>query len=326
MEFSNQMLAAEPFKEVIDGHNANRQKLIDARTYFNGKAARLTEILFSSYNIGAGAPCDWEVETEATQEGTRTPGTTPDRTAIQPRTTRRPGCSTAPRGTRANVQSIFADPLGGGNANCYDPWDGRWAGCWTNISRSSDQVCQTLYTNYHIWDETRLISGQHIQPVTQRRFLDNETAATATPTYIGAGEIGAAWTAGKVDVAINVYSRDEGLTGWVVKKTDGLVAPHIAFLLNPHTLIWITTFVPRAGGGSHSQVINWDDRNEFYMFFEWVSSDRQRYGITGGLVRRSDLEAAQAPRIPVSGFTTGYVKDRARATCGPRQCFAVPAH
>ncbi len=100
----------------------------------------------------------------------------------------------------------------------FKPWTNRWSGRWSNGR-----------PQYHIWDSTRFVNGQWIQPVS----LSETGFATAC-------RVEEMLQNRRTDVAINVFSRENGITGWVSKRQHGrLELPHIGYLVNDTTLIWI---------------------------------------------------------------------------------------
>ncbi len=109
--------------------------------------------------------------------------------------------------------------------DAYDPWDGWWAGRWKNAA-----------VNLHIWDKTQ--GG---------RQLVSQLQAKPGLWFAHNGTVGKLKGGGKVDIALNVVTARDGLTGWVRKhQNDQATLPHIAFLLSPTCLIWITRIYKRA--------------------------------------------------------------------------------
>ncbi|MCI0691876.1 hypothetical protein L0337_07690 [candidate division KSB1 bacterium] len=99
----------------------------------------------------------------------------------------------------------------------FNPWTNRWSGRWSNGR-----------LQYHIWDSTRFIDGQWIQPVSL-----SETG------FAKACCVEEMLQNRRTDVAINVFSHENGITGWVSKRQRGrLELPHIGYLVNDTTLIW----------------------------------------------------------------------------------------
>ncbi len=137
-------------------------------------------------------------------------------------------------------------------SSVFDPWNGWWRGNWAGANQYS-----------HIWDATVPVGSQHVQPVTQIRGAEFAWKRSATDPGRGA-------LVSQADVAINVWNRDAGVTGWVTKKAaegNSHQMPHIGFSLNSHTLIWIA----RDGLGAQKH----------FMFFEWVDPAKGIYGIHG---------------------------------------------
>jgi hypothetical protein len=100
----------------------------------------------------------------------------------------------------------------------FNPWTNRWSGRWSNGR-----------PQYHIWDSTRFIDGQWIQPVSL-----SETG------FARASCVEEMLQNRRTDVAINVFSRENGITGWVSKRQhERLELPHLGYQVNDTTLIWI---------------------------------------------------------------------------------------
>lgn len=280
MEFTN--LQAGPFADVIAQHTASLDTLRTAHERFATVAEGLSRLLFRSYPISAGVQNYWH---------------------------ERPSTEQSDHGARSQVRAVFARERTAfrPTAAVYDPWDGWWRGNWQNGGQSG-------WPQYHIWDRTRETNGGfYIQPVTQRRGIP----ATSTPDVIQRGQdfttsarLAQHWAAGQVNLAINVWREDTGVTGWVWKKDDGdQILPHIGYLLNRHTLIWITQQHPK----TQSNVYDFDYGQEFWMFFEWVDGQRRTYGIHGRKFQFADLSVDGqpddfVPRSEPLGFTTRYEK------------------
>ncbi len=115
----------------------------------------------------------------------------------------------------ANPEKMF-DSLE--NKNVFAPWTNRWSGKWSNGA-----------AQYHIWDTTRIINGRMIQPVT---LSEN--------SFINACCVERNIRSRNTDIAINLYSRQYGITGWVSKNQHQRIElPHIGYLVNDSTLLWI---------------------------------------------------------------------------------------
>lgn len=140
------------------------------------------------------------------------------------------------------------------NKDVFAPWTNRWSGRWSNGS-----------PQHHIWDSTRFVNERWIQPVTlsETEFVD----------YCRVGEM---LQSHKTDVAINVFTRDGGITGWVSKRQHGRVElPHIGYLVNATTLIWICQI-------KEPEKLFAPD-NRWFVFLETIhgSNDSTEYRIYG---------------------------------------------
>jgi hypothetical protein len=136
-------------------------------------------------------------------------------------------------------------------------------------------------------------------------------ACASTPNdpaqFVGAPDLDAAWQAGTVDLAINVWHDRHHITGWVHKKRTGgdKILPHLGYRLNAHTLIWIT----RAFEVSESGQYDMTSPGTYWMFFEWIGQDRDVYGIHGRSFTMASLDQDQ-PASQMLGYTRRYVRDR----------------
>jgi hypothetical protein len=100
----------------------------------------------------------------------------------------------------------------------FQPWTNRWTGLWSNGA-----------PQYHVWDSTRFVNGQWIQPVSLSEF-----------EYVEPGRLEECSRERRADVAINVYTHGHGVTGWVSKYQHGrLELPHVGYVINDSTLLWI---------------------------------------------------------------------------------------
>lgn len=119
---------------------------------------------------------------------------------------------------RAILRSRLGLPHEHTEEDVFKPWTNRWAGRWGNGT-----------SQYHIWDQTRRWQGQWIQPVVQ-----SEVA------FPDEGRLEAMLMSSNVDLAINVYSEQHGITGWVSKRQHGrLEIPCLGYLLESTALFWV---------------------------------------------------------------------------------------
>ncbi len=103
-------------------------------------------------------------------------------------------------------------------AGVFEPWTSRWAGLWSNG-----------VPQYHVWDSTRFVHGQWIQAVSLSEY-----------EFVPPERLDASVRRRRADAAINVFTRDHGVTGWVSKYQHGrLEMPHVGYVINDSTLLWI---------------------------------------------------------------------------------------
>jgi hypothetical protein len=158
------------------------------------------------------------------------------------------------RAQRDALVLCFEHKTSQGHGGVFQPWDGWWKGVWNSPNKAP-------IPQFHVWDETVKVEQQHVQPVTQSvsQFVHRENLMEANKGE----ESGKA----KVDLGINVWAPDMGITGWVSKRQYGKEElPHIGYTPNGHTLIWITQ-------------VNYE--GAYYMYFEWSDPATNRYGIHG---------------------------------------------
>ncbi len=141
-----------------------------------------------------------------------------------------------------------------GHSRAFDPWTDWWAGEFISVG--------THYFNLHVWDPTVAVTlagkTQYVQPVTQveapgqwfgsaRRLLEEPAARlplsgkqSMTPVRSVKG----------IDFALNVWSPDDAITGYVVKKLGTSSAeslPHAGFLIEDNCLLWCAAIETKGG-------------------------------------------------------------------------------
>lgn len=100
----------------------------------------------------------------------------------------------------------------------FAPWTNRWSGSWSNGT-----------SQYHIWGPTYRREGRWLQPVAQSEVH-----------FPDLRRLGAMLRANEADLAINVFSEETGISGWVSKRQHGrLEIPCIGYLLDETTLLWV---------------------------------------------------------------------------------------
>ncbi|NUO79511.1 hypothetical protein HUU05_05495 [candidate division KSB1 bacterium] len=103
-------------------------------------------------------------------------------------------------------------------AGVFEPWTSRWAGLWSNG-----------VPQYHVWDSTRFVHGQWIQAVSLSEY-----------EFVSPERLDESVRRRRADAAINVFTRDHGVTGWVSKYQHGRwEMPHVGYVINDSTLLWI---------------------------------------------------------------------------------------
>ena len=135
----------------------------------------------------------------------------------------------------------------------FKPWTHRWSGVWSNGS-----------SQYHVWDQTQLWDGQWIQAVSQSEV-----------GFIDGGNLEKMLSGNDVDLGINVYTSETGITGVSKRQHGRLELPHIGYLVEATTLIWITQ--PQDPDHLFQGDQTW------FVFLEKVDSptDPKRYSIYG---------------------------------------------
>ena len=166
------------------------------------------------------------------------------------------------------IQTVLESATGGegGEGRVYDAWKNCWQGPWYSGERAQ--------TQYHLWDGIHPAGGRVVQPVTQsERCLVDQV------------DIEGMAASGEVDLAVDVYSGELGLTGWVSKRQyqRPIELPCLGYCLDMSTLLWINQLYDPAG----RQL-----RDDYFVFFEWVEGER--YGILG---RRFCLAGGKAELV-----------------------------
>jgi hypothetical protein len=155
-------------------------------------------------------------------------------------------------------------------SDVFDPWANWWCGKWSHG-----------ITQYHIWDKTIGRAGKYLQAVTQT------IEASPGLGFADSSTIEAMVLNNQVNMAINVATKEYGITGWVTKtkSKDGkavtdksgnavlIQMPHIGYLIKRKMLIWLA--IER----SESNLNDFNGR--WYMFLERTNkaSDATRYYI-----------------------------------------------
>ena len=136
----------------------------------------------------------------------------------------------------------------------FQPWAHRWSGMWGNGS-----------SQYHVWDQTQYWNGRWIQAVTQ-----------SEAGFTDGSNLEAMFARNQVDLGINVYSPETGITGWVSKRQhERLEVPHIGYLIDTTSIIWICQ--PQKSNRLFKENKTW------FIFLERViaSSNPKKYTIHG---------------------------------------------
>jgi hypothetical protein len=163
----------------------------------------------------------------------------------------------------------------------FKPWLNQWSGLWSNGM-----------PQFHVWDSTRFVEGQWIQPVSlsQTRFVKSCCVEEMRRSR-------------QADIAINVFSREHGITGWVSKGQHGRQElPHIGYVLNDTTLLWICQFKDPANLLAHD--------TRWFVFLETVeaSAHPAAYRIYGQPVTMTDKLSADSSEKD-RHYATYYSRD-----------------
>ncbi|NIV94876.1 hypothetical protein GWN42_19315 [candidate division KSB1 bacterium] len=81
---------------------------------------------------------------------------------------------------------------------------------------------------YHVWEVTYFYDGQWIQPVSLSEY-----------DFTGFHQVQDKLQTGLTDIAVNVFSDELGVTGWVSKwQKTRVEMPHLGYWVNETTLVW----------------------------------------------------------------------------------------
>lgn len=285
------------FGSLVKQHNRNIKGLHETRKLLAPHAETLAKMLVNFYPVSKGVKCYWKDDPDGKSEGTT--------------------------GHIAKVLRHESASVNYGNKNVFDPWDGFWRGNWCSSGKAWPQ--------YHIWDRTRATSdGKHfVQPVSQRGLAETKACSKIhddPSEFVDAGNLKAQWEKNAVNLAINVWSNNDKVTGWVWKKQGGkpVIMPHLGYRLNDHTLIWIAQEMEFKGVDADYTM---NKGGRFFMFFEWVGQCRRAYGIHGREFTIAGLAGSKNGTINVTkpiGSTTRYVLDRSIGKAVQQKCSAEP--
>lgn len=159
-------------------------------------------------------------------------------------------------GTIDDMRRRLIGDMAWGKPGAYDPWNGWWAGFF-----DSDVVTKPkTYRQLHIWEPEITLDvmasypPQQVQAVTQIDFHPDDVKPDDRENFAwfaSADELLAfPFRANFPNYAINVWSSQDGLTGYVTKKLytgNAKVMPHIGFLIDPDVLIWVAFEEQRPG-------------------------------------------------------------------------------
>jgi len=277
-EFQGPLL--EPFSELLGRHNAKKDRLMQWREEFRSIARKLAEWVKADLSLEYANQVYPHVRPDPEFDLSGLPHS----------------CLI----DQAHFESVFGSGNGapGGSPDAFNPWVGRWRGWWTS-GEGPDQNFEPR----HVWDQTQSV-GEHegeeqfVQPVTQSNegFVGREELDT-DPGQEGVQP------PEHVDLAINVWGKDCGITGWVSKPRDGYELPHIGYRVAPGIIVWITQ--------RHFRSCRPFTANEpFFLYFEWID-EKGTYGILG---RRFRLRRTATGGIdtsdPIDPVRHGYPNER----------------
>jgi hypothetical protein len=164
----------------------------------------------------------------------------------------------------------------------FDPWNGKWKGPWV----SEGKGWSWEQDSHHVWTITKKrANGKYVQMVTQTKSNVKQNGKR-TPKeddcneFIDGSNIDKKVKAGKVDLAINVYDKECGVTGWVTKNNKTVEMPHIGYKLGKDVLIWITQEQDKDGKPK--------EPGTYLIFFEWANPKLKKYGILGRRFKLKD--------------------------------------
>ena len=168
--------------------------------------------------------------------------------------------------TKADLAAIYKSK----GSHVFAPWTNWFFGDWDNYS---DKPAP----QYHIWDNTISMAGRYIQPVTQstREFAYSSKPGSNSlelTNHSIQGNLQKLIKDKKTDIAVDVCSKDYGITGWVTKlqKSPIVELGHIGYLIDDTSLIWIAQDTA-------------NPTDEWAMFFERgdKTSRASRYSVDG---------------------------------------------
>jgi len=234
------------FQEILTRHNECKPRLLRMRRLFRGIAEDMAKMMRSKMCAPYSTAGYGHVLT-----GYPRPGSLPN------------PCN--------HSEAELKRAIGGTSIDCgkniFDPWDSSWQGKYSFKKQENGRPAPTS-DQYHIWDKTRKVGEQWVQPVTQ-----SETG------FANGSNLAEKKEQKKTDLAINVWDEECGVTGWVSKHQNNNREEWILIgYCIKGRLIWIAQ---RLDPTTKEPV----KADEYFLFYEWVESTR--YGILG---RRFKIE------------------------------------
>ena len=208
-----------------------------------------------------------------------------------------PDAPSVPAATFETMLRDDRDHRYNGSRDVFDPWTSWWLGDWGGKAQ------------YHIWDGTEPnANGQYVQPVTQ-----SETAHASRNNY---SYLSARWCA---NVAVNVYSPADGVTGWVTKQQTSKSGsqnltqlPHLGFSLpDQKLLVWITKEYANPSSGT----IAMGSETSFWVFLEYENGGT--YHIRGRREVKYDAKAKSFASKAMGGKGDYKAYNHVRGTVYP---------
>lgn len=177
---------------------------------------------------------------------------------------------------RRGLKSDF-DPAG------LESFPAKWRGTNRHYDAQGKEIPADAATWHMTWEKGTFHEGEYVQRVVGSK--ERNLTSDALPDL----------KERKVDLALNVYRKDIGITGWLtmwVESRNELAL--ISYELSPGTFLWIGQVLKENLEPEMGEKL-------FWMFLEWIDADRKHYYMYG-LLFNIDFEECTAMAIEDQGF------------------------